>query len=288
MTATSSPSSPCLAEVEVVQVLDFLRKKSHDGLIDLRDQEEAAQTFGVSFSRVERIALENDLLPTRYQRNRQLISCCQQLQLFNSVVAVVGCGGLGGYIIEELARLGVGHLLAIDPDIFEESNLNRQILSSLSAIGRVKVVVAAERVAQINPSVTLSPRAEAFAPDTGKRLLDGAHLVVDGLDSIPTRLELAAICREAEIPLIHGAVAGWYGQITTQFPGESILESLYSGVGLSRGIEKELGNPSFTPAVVASLEVAEVCKVLLSQGRPLRGRQLCINLLDMEIEEIPF
>jgi len=272
----------------VAQILDFLRKKSHDGLIDLIAQEETAQTFGVSFSRVERIALENDLLPTRYQRNCQLISCCQQLQLFSSVVAVVGCGGLGGYIIEELARLGVGHLLAIDPDIFEESNLNRQILSSISTIGRVKVVVAAERVAQINPAVTLSPIAEAFALDTGKRLLDGAHLVVDGLDSIPTRLELAAVCREAEIPLIHGAVAGWYGQITTQFPGDGTLESLYSGEVRSRGIEKELGNPSFTPAVVASLEVAEVCKVLLNQGKLLRGRQLCINLLDMEIEEIPF
>lgn len=288
MTATASPSSPCLAEVEVAQILDFLRKKSHDGLLDLRDQEAAAQTFGVSFSRVERIALENDLLPTRYQRNRQLISCCQQLQLFNSVIAVVGCGGLGGYIIEELARLGVGHIVAIDPDVFEESNLNRQILSSLSAIGRVKVAVAAERVAQINPSVTLDPKAEAFASDTGERLLKGVQLVMDGLDSIPIRLELAAICREAGIPLIHGAIAGWYGQVTTQFPGERTLEALYSGKGLSRGIEKELGSPSFTPAVVASLEVAEACKILLNQGKLLRGRQLCINLFDMEIEEVPF
>ncbi len=269
------------------QILVFLRKKSHDGLLDLRDQEEAAQTFGVSFSRVERVALENDLLPTRYQRNRQLISCRQQLQLFSSMIAVVGCGGLGGYIIEELARLGVGYIVAIDPDVFEESNLNRQLLSSLAAIGRAKVTVAAERVAEINPAVTLDPKEEAFAQDTGKRLLKGAHLVVDGLDSIPTRLELAATCREAEIPLIHGAIAGWYGQVTTQFPGERTLESLYSGKTLSRGIEKELGNPSFTPAVVASLEVAEVCKILLNQGKLLRGRQLCINLLDMEFEEIP-
>ena len=266
----------------MAQLIGFLRSREHNGLLAWAVQEEAAHSFGVSLSEVERVALENHLLPVRYQRNGQMFSCRQQLKLFNSVVAVIGCGGLGGYIIEELARLGVGRIIAIDPEVFEESNLNRQLFSSLTAIGRAKVTVAAERVAQINPAITLDPRAVAFAKANGEGFLKGVHLAVDALDSIAVRLELAAVCRETNIPLIHGAIAGWYGQVTTQFPGERTLEFLYQGEASGRGIEKQLGNPSFTPAVIASLEVAEVCKVLLGEGEPLRGRCLTIDLREME------
>lgn len=270
------------------RLLGFLRAQAADDLLAWAGQVAAAQTFGVSLAEVERTALANGLLPLRYQRNRGMISCDQQLQLFNSVVAVIGCGGLGGYVIEELARLGVGQIVAVDPDVFEESNLNRQLFASLSALGRSKVAVAAERVAQINPAISLDPRAEAFTAASGERLLEGVQLAVDALDSLAARLELAAACRAAGIPLIHGAIAGWYGQVTTQFPGERILEFLYQGQPAGRGIEKHLGNPSFTPAVIASLEVAEVCKLLLDQGLPLRGRTLTVDLRDMEfVETVP-
>lgn len=267
------------------RLLGFLHAQAADGLLAWAGQVAAAHTFGVSLADVERTALANGLLPLRYQRNRAMISCHQQLRFFNSVVAVIGCGGLGGYIIEELARLGVGQIVAVDPDVFEESNLNRQLFSSLPALGRAKVAVAAERVGQINPAIRLDPRAEAFTAASGERLLEGVHLAVDALDSLAARLALAAACRAAGIPLIHGAIAGWYGQITTQFPGETTLESLYQGQSADRGIEKQQGNPSFTPAVIASLEVAEVCKLLLGEGQPLRGRILTVDLRDMEFVE---
>ena len=80
-----------------------------------------------------------------------------QLRLFRSRVAVIGCGGLGGYLIEQLARLGVGTLVLVDPDVFEEHNLNRQLLSSPAHLGIPKVDVARERVAAINPAVTVEP-----------------------------------------------------------------------------------------------------------------------------------
>lgn len=266
-------------------IIGFLCTNAQDGLLGWRDQMEAAEVFGVSLAEVERVALENELLPARYQRNRQMISCRQQLQIFNSVVAVVGCGGLGGYIIEELTRLGVGRIIAIDPDKFEEHNLNRQLYSSPEVLGKTKVEVTAQRVNQVNPAVTLVPLCEAFCRENGRGLLKGADIAVDGLDTIPARLELASVCSEAGIPLVHGAIAGWYGQVATQYPGEETLKSLYQGEGGSRGIEKGLGNPSFTPAVVASVEVAEVCKVILGEGAPLRGRSLAIDLREMEFVE---
>ncbi len=94
------------------------------------------------------------------------------------------------------------------------------------------------------------------------------------------RLELAECCAALGIALVHGAIAGWYGQVTTQFPGDDTLAKSYTRSG--QGIERELGNPSFTPALVASLEAAEVCKILLGRGTLLRRRTLTIDLLEMD------
>lgn len=208
--------------------------------------------------------------------------------LFRSRVAVIGCGGLGGYVIEELARLGVGHLVAIDPDIFEEHNLNRQILSTPATLGKAKVEAALERVAEINPAVRVTAVKDAFCLANGFELLAGCQVVVDALDSISYRLELAEAATLAGIPMVHGAIGGWYGHVATQYPGETTVQNIYRHWVAGKGIEAQLGNPSFTPAVVASLEVAEVCKVLLGKGETLRNRKLSFDLLEMEVHEISY
>jgi molybdopterin/thiamine biosynthesis adenylyltransferase len=199
---------------------------------------------------------------------------------------VVGCGGLGGYAVEELARLGVGKIVVIDPDLFEEHNLNRQLFSSPANLGTAKVAAAVKRIADINPATTLVPIQAALSPENGAGLLNGCQIAVDALDSINVRLELAEICAGLNIPLVHGAIAGWYGHVATQFPGDDTLQTIYRSWNAGKGVEQSLGNPSFTPALIASLEVAEVCKLLLGQGTPLRGRQLMVDLLSMEIQLI--
>jgi molybdopterin/thiamine biosynthesis adenylyltransferase len=266
----------------------FLREHAEGDLLPWSSQVAATERFGVSVARVEEVALEGGFLPARYQRNRQAISTTQQLSLFRSRVTVIGCGGLGGYVLEELARLGVGSITAIDPDVFEEHNLNRQLLSSPGTLGRAKVEAAAARVAEINPAVMLVPIRAAYAPENGKELLYGAQVIVDALDSIATRLSLAETCTELGIPMVHGAIGGWYGQVATQFPGDDTVQKLYRRWVSGKGVEQHLGNPSFTPAVVASIEAAEVCKILLGEGEPLRNRKLVINLLDMGFEEVRF
>ncbi len=265
---------------------DFLKEHASGDLVAWSAQKAAAERFKLTLGQIEAAILESELLPARYQRNRQTVSTAGQLQLFRSRVAVIGCGGLGGYVIEELARLGVGQIVAIDPDRFEEHNLNRQLLSSPAALGEAKVAAAARRVGEINPAVQLTPVEKAFAPDNGRELLAGASVVVDALDSIAVRLELADTCSAMEIPLVHGAIGGWFGHLATQLPGDDTLRQIYRSWNSGKGIEQQYGNPSFTPAVVASLEVAEVCKLLLGQGELLRNRQLTIDLLTMEIHEI--
>ena len=268
--------------------ITFLKEWTRDGLLPWSAQCAAAKHFGLSRAVVEGLALENGLFPARYQRNRNMISTEEQLQLFRSRIAVIGCGGLGGYVIEELARLGVGHIAAIDPDIFEEHNLNRQILSTPATLGKAKVDAALDRVAEINPAVTVTAVKDAFCLANGFELLAGVQVAVDALDSISYRLELAEVSTAAEVPMVHGAIGGWYGHVATQMPGDTTVQRIYRHWVAGKGIEQQLGNPAFTPAVVASLEVAEVCKILLGKGELLRNRKLSIDLLEMEVHEISY
>lgn len=264
----------------------FIREHADGQLLPWSRQVEAAERFGVTLAQVEKAALERSILPARYQRNRNAMSVSDQLTLFGSSVAVIGCGGLGGYVVEELARLGVGKIVVIDPDVFEEHNLNRQLFSSPANLGTAKVEAAANRIGEINPAVTLVPVQAAFSLENGANLLDGCQIAVDALDSIQVRLELAEVCTAIDIPLVHGAIAGWFGHVATQFPGDDTVQNIYRSWKNGKGIEQSLGNPSFTPAVVASLEVAEVCKLLLGHGTPLKGRQLSIDLFSMEMHVI--
>jgi molybdopterin/thiamine biosynthesis adenylyltransferase len=265
----------------------FLREHANVDLISWQHQVAAAERFGLNVAEVEAAILEADLLPARYQRNRGMLSTQQQARLFRSRVAVIGCGGLGGYVLEELGRLGVGQLTAIDADCFEEHNLNRQLLSSPGTLGRSKVEMAAQRLAEINPAVTLKPVQDYLTRANGADLLAGADCVVDAVDNVTTRLDLEVLCSDLALPLVHGAIAGWYGHVVTVYPGEGTLQKLYRHWQGGKGIEQQLGNPSFTPAVIASMQVAETCKVLLGQGTLLRNRQLAFNLLDMQVDEVP-
>jgi molybdopterin-synthase adenylyltransferase len=264
----------------------FLQREAQGDLLPWPAQRAAAETFGLSLAAVEEACLETGLLPARYQRNRETVSLGQQLQLFRSTAVIVGCGGLGGYLVEELARLGVGRLVLIDPDVFEEHNLNRQILSSPDLLGAPKAEVAADRVRAVNPAVTPIPVRQAFSPENGRELLAGAAVALDGLDNFSARQELGRFCRELDVPLVHGAIGGWYGQVATQLDGDDITPIMCAAADVPKGVEARLGNPSFTPAVVASLQVAEACKIMLGLGNCLNRRMLSVNLLDMVFEEI--
>ncbi len=108
-------------------------------------------------------------------------------------------------------------------------------------------------------------------------------LVVDALDNMTARRLLEDHCEKQNIPLIHGAIAGWYGQVSTIMPGDRTLQKIYPP-DENKGAETELGNPSFSPALVASIEVAEALKVLLHRGEILQNKLLTIDLLNQEYE----
>jgi len=221
----------------------------------------------------------------RYDRNMNTLSREENDKLRDFKVCVVGCGGIGGYIIEMLGRLGIGYITAIDKDAFEDSNLNRQILSNSEVLGKSKAITAKERMAIVNPDVFVNAIVSEFNAENGERLLYGHDLVIDALDNIETRLILQDVCEKLNIPFIHGAIAGWYGQVTTVFPGDRTLDFLYKKK-ISKGIEKELGNPSFTPALIASIQVSEALKVLIGRGDILRKEILYIDTFSQEYHKV--
>ncbi|HYE84419.1 MAG TPA: HesA/MoeB/ThiF family protein [Clostridia bacterium] len=221
----------------------------------------------------------------RYSRNIKTLSAEENANLINFRVCVVGCGGLGGYVIEELGRLGIGSVTAVDGDVFEESNLNRQLLSDMDNLGSSKALAAEARMKKVNPLITVVPVRKRLDISNGLNIIDGHDVIIDALDNIESRLVLEKLAETAGIPLVHGAIAGWYGQVTTVFPGDRTLSRLYPAE-TKYGIEKELGNPSFTPALVASIQVAEAVKVLIKRGDTLRKKLLAVNLLNQEFDVI--
>jgi molybdopterin-synthase adenylyltransferase len=223
----------------------------------------------------------------RYSRNIETLSIAENESLSQKKVCVIGCGGLGGYIIEMLGRLGVGNIVAVDGDVFEESNLNRQILSDVEVLGIKKAFIAKQRMSKVNPHVKVDVVTERLTKANGKQILNGADVVVDALDNIESRLILEALCEELNIPLVHGAIAGWYGQVSTILPGDKLLSRFYKSKD-QLGAEKKYGNPSFTPAMVASIQVSEVLKLLIGRGELLSKKMLFIDLLRQEYDVMEF
>lgn len=221
-------------------------------------------------------------LEGRYARNRKTLSEEDQLKLSSSCVAIVGCGGLGGYIAEELARIGVGRLVLIDGDHLEVSNLNRQIMSSELNIGQWKVEAARARLLSVNSEVQVEGIRGWFEEEKGPELFREVNLVCDALDSLPTRVALERVCHQMQLPLVFASIAGWFGQIGVSLPGDFSVRRLF-GRG-AQGVESTWGNPAFTPAVLASLSVVETVKLLIGRQPSLRHAWLQVDLLSMEFE----
>ena len=223
--------------------------------------------------------------PHRYDRNVEALSAQECQALAAKRVAVVGCGGLGGAVIEALARIGVGYLRVIDGDTFEESNLNRQLLCTEETLGREKALVAAERVASINSSVHVEPVVTLLEEANALELLGGMDCVVDCLDNLEARFWAVHSCQKLGTPIVYGAIAGWFGQVCTVFPGDPSFVTVYGAIE-GESEHKRLGNLPFTAYAIAAVQAAEAVKILLDRTGQIRNRLLMVDLLDGSFDEL--
>lgn len=247
---------------------------------------EIVNKFQLSSKEIEILALKSNIIPGRYQRNLGVISPSEQVKLLQSKVVIIGAGGLGGTVLELLARMGVGELVIADKDLIMDSNLNRQILSNETNLGQNKAEVAVRRVKEINSSIEITGHSVFIDSNNVKKIIKGAEVVVDALDNLPARFILQKACRELNIPLVHGAIAGFNGQLTTIFPQDKGLELIYgSDKDLpEHGSEVTSGAPTVTPVIIASLEAQEVIKILLKRGKLFRNRLLYLDIEEGTIE----
>ncbi len=244
--------------------------------------EEMALRFGIDGRAVEITALESGVCPERYTRNFQTYNAQDQIRLLRSKVTVVGLGGLGGSVLEWLARAGVGEMRLIDGDRFELHNLNRQTLCTQHRIGTPKAQAAAERVCSINGSINVESHADFLKSDNASRLITGCDVVVDCLDNITSRFLLESAAKNAGIPMVSAAVAGLSGQITTIYPQDKGLELIYGPkvkLSSSQGAEQTLGCLPQAVGLIAAAESGEVIKILLGREEQLlRNKMLLVDM----------
>ena len=254
-------------------------------IVSYRALRRAAGEAGVSSAEGEMYCLARGYVPSRYLRSMGTLGPEGQMALLRSSAAVIGCGGLGGYAAEILARAGVGRLVLVDSDVFDESNLNRQLLATEKTIGVSKAREAARRVEEINGSVIAEERQCRFDDYTAEGILDGIDVALDCLDSLSSRRTLYARCGERNIPVISGAIGGFWGHVGVVLPGGPSVADFFPA-GKEKGEEEELGNPPFTPAVVAALQCAQAVKLITGKGTLLRGAFLWMDLKEDEFSRL--
>jgi molybdopterin/thiamine biosynthesis adenylyltransferase len=273
--------------METGEIAAHLREKAQEHvdasgkkvlLVSIETVRAVAEETALTRREVELAALRARMLPTRYERNLGTVGYEGQIALLESTVGVVGVGGLGGWVVEGLARMGVGRLVIIDGDVFQEGNLNRQAFCLEGNLGQPKVAAARERLRDVNGAVEVT----AFQVRAGEgelpELLRGCDVIVDALDALPIRLALQRVANELGVPMVHGAIAGFVGQVMTVFPGDPGLAALYGQKAPpEHGVETQWGNPAATPLMVAAWQVHEVVKVVTGKGEPLCRRMLFLD-----------
>ena len=224
----------------------------------------------------------------RYERNGTSISATDNAVLAEKKVCIIGCGGLGGYIAEMLLRVGVLRLTLIDPDVFDETNLNRQLFSTEMGIGKPKVFEAKKRLLSVDEKADIQALQEKLDETNAHTHLAGHDVVVDALDNLSARRIAAGACRELGIPFVHGAIGGWYGQVSVILPhsGHS-FEELYKNIS-DDDIDKSMGNLPFVAGYAACLQCSETVKLLLGKRPNLQGSVVRFDLLDTELDVFGF
>lgn len=189
-------------------------------------------------------------------------------------VLVIGCGG-SGYVIDELVRLGIENIGVVDGDVFEETNLNRQLFSNIQSIGKLKVEVAKKHAENINPNIQFKTYPVFVTKENCHDFVRSYDIVLDCVDNIESKLVIQKACSELGIPLVFGGMSRWYGQVGVSFPGDDLLEKVYSvskskRKGHLNEEERSLlsSTTSFMNAFVSSLYVAMCAKVLVGRKCP--------------------
>jgi adenylyltransferase/sulfurtransferase len=220
----------------------------------------------------------------RYTRQLPLIGEDGQERLRGASVCVAGAGGLGSPVLLYLAAAGVGRIRLVDPDRVERNNLNRQILHSEADIGRFKVESAAEKLRALNPDIEVEALPAAVDSGNASQMARGMDLLLDALDNYEGRYILNSAAFERKIPLVHAAVSGFHGQLTTVIPGKTACLQC----AMPHPPEGEdTAIIGVTAGIVGLLQALEAIKILLRKGEIAGNVLLVWDGLWCRLDQIP-
>ncbi|MDQ3033607.1 MAG: molybdopterin-synthase adenylyltransferase MoeB [Myxococcota bacterium] len=208
-----------------------------------------------------------------------------QEKLLKSRVLLLGAGGLGSPAALYLAAAGVGTIGIIDNDTVDASNLQRQVLHGTDRVGTPKVESAARTIENLNPDVKVLQFQERLTSANADRIFDqGWDVIVDGLDNFPTRYLVNDASVWKNIPVVHGSIFRFDGQVTTFWAGKGpCYRCLYPEPPPAHLAPScaEAGVLGILPGVVGTIQATEAIKIILGQGEPLVGRLLTYDSLKM-------
>ncbi|HVB94559.1 MAG TPA: molybdopterin-synthase adenylyltransferase MoeB [Acidimicrobiales bacterium] len=221
----------------------------------------------------------------RYQRHLLLpeVGEAGQLKLLDSKVLLLGAGGLGSPAALYLAAAGVGTLGIIDMDVVDASNLQRQILHNTDRIGERKVDSAKKTLTLMNPDVNVVTHDVRLGADNILDIIDGYDVIVDGTDNFPTRYLVNDASLLKSIPVVHGSIFRFEGQVTVFNPWVGpcyrcmIPEPPPAELAPSCS---EAGVLGVLPGIIGSIQAVEAIKILLDLGETLQGRLLAYDALE--------
>ena len=211
-----------------------------------------------------------------------------QLKLLDAKVLMLGAGGLGSPAALYLAAAGVGTIGIIDMDVVDESNLQRQILHNLDRVGDRKVDSAKKTLTALNPDVNVVTYDTRLGADNVLDVLSGWAIVVDGADNFPSRYLLKDASVKLGIPVVHGSIFRFEGQVTVFDPKDGPTYRDYLPVPPPAELAPscaEAGVLGVLPGIVGSIQALETIKLILGQGDSLSGRILAFDSLEMSFRE---
>jgi molybdopterin/thiamine biosynthesis adenylyltransferase/rhodanese-related sulfurtransferase len=213
-----------------------------------------------------------------------------QQRLLDSRVLLVGAGGLGSPASLYLAAAGVGTLGIVDADVVDESNLQRQIVHSTERLGEPKVSSAKRTIEALNPDVNVVPFEERLTSDNIERILgDGWDVIIDGADNFPTRYLVNDASVWHGIPVVHGSIYRFEGQVTVFSPGAGPCYRCLFPVPPPPELAPscaEGGVLGVLPGIIGSLQANEALKIILQRGDTLVGRLLLFDALGTTLDEV--
>ena len=226
----------------------------------------------------------------RYQRHLQLPEVGEegQLSLLDAKVLLLGAGGLGSPAAMYLAAAGIGTLGIVDMDVVDESNLQRQILHNVDSVGARKVDSAKETINSLNPDVNVVTYDARLSSENILDVLEGYDVVVDGADNFPSRYLLNDASVKLGIPVVHGSIFQFEGQVTVFDPRDGVTYRDMQPEAPSGNTAPncaEAGVLGVLPGIVGSMQALETIKLILNIGENLSGRLVVFDSLEMAFHE---